>query len=411
MRCLYKFLVFYIVIIFISCNSNSSGDDGAFSSVSAQSNNSKSNYVAGKDYIEFERQRVMDNIGFAQSIEVSSFLIPKGWKLEGNVFWNLPGKTCEGTFQNITITSPDNQYQLKIFPINTWVWSDDPMINQFSQQTYGTGGNCIASPPIDAERFLRNILVPQLPNQAKIIKSENNNLVSNELKAIVEANNRELNSYGGGQTQNYYSALNAQIQFNDGYSAMVMIGMINSQMSILNQYNGSYNMQYSGILHKYISFKYPDGQEEQAKDILAVILESYKTNPNWSSTVNQYWRNYRAQKQVENVGRIKLIDSQTQAMAQQHQKNMQAKSQAFQQNVRSWETTQQTNDKIHNNFIKAIKEVDNFQDANGVVEMSSHYDQAWSRSDGSSFIMSNNPNFDPSSVFQDNRWEQMKKVP
>lgn len=411
MRCLYKFLVFYIVIIFISCNSTSSNNEGAISSASAQNSSSKSNFVAGKDYLEFERKRVLDNIGFAQPIEVASFLIPKGWKLDGKVSWNFPGQSCEGTFQSITISSPDNQFQIKIFPSYNWAWSDDPMINQMNQQAYGNGGNCIPSPPMNAENFLRNAVIPQLPNQAKIIKIENNNMVSNTLKAITEEGSRELKSYGGGQINNYYSALNAQLQFNDGFEAIVMIGMINSEMTIPNNYNGTYNMQYGGLLHKYISFKYPKGEEEKAKDILAVVLESYRTNPSWSSTVNQYWKNYRAKKHVEHVGDINLIDAQTQAMAQQHQKNMQAKSQAFQQNVRSWETTQQSNDKIHNNFIKSIREVENYQDATGTVEMSSHYDQAWSRSDGSSFIMSNNPNFDPSSVFQDNRWEQMKKVP
>jgi hypothetical protein len=61
-------------------------------------------------------------------------------------------------------------------------------------------------------------------------------------------------------------------------------------------------------------------------------------------------------------------------------------------------------------FIKTIREVENYSDATGKVELVSGYNHAWSKSDGSSFIMSDNPNFDPSSVFQDQRWKEMKKV-
>lgn len=79
-------------------------------------------------------------------------------------------------------------------------------------------------------------------------------------------------------------------------------------------------------------------------------------------------------------------------------------------NMRNWEASQQTNDRIHTNFIKAIREVETYRDETGVVELNSGYDHAWSRSDGSSYIMTNNPNFDPSSVFLDQRWKEMKRV-
>ncbi|GAB2794011.1 hypothetical protein GCM10027275_43780 [Rhabdobacter roseus] len=78
--------------------------------------------------------------------------------------------------------------------------------------------------------------------------------------------------------------------------------------------------------------------------------------------------------------------------------------------MRSWEQQQSTQDRMHTNFVKAIREVETFQDASGTYEMSSSYDHAWSRNDGNSFVMSNNPNFDPQFVFKDQSWEPMKKV-
>jgi hypothetical protein len=42
--------------------------------------------------------------------------------------------------------------------------------------------------------------------------------------------------------------------------------------------------------------------------------------------------------------------------------------------------------------------------------MAAGHDYVWSRGDGSSFVVSNNPNFDAAAVFQDQAWKQMKKV-
>ena len=78
--------------------------------------------------------------------------------------------------------------------------------------------------------------------------------------------------------------------------------------------------------------------------------------------------------------------------------------------LRSWEEGQTSQDRINTEFIKTIREVETYRDETGKVELNSGYDHAWSRGDGDNFILSNNPNFDPSSVFQDQRWKEMKVV-
>lgn len=83
---------------------------------------------------------------------------------------------------------------------------------------------------------------------------------------------------------------------------------------------------------------------------------------------------------------------------------------AMDANMRSWEARQNSQDRQHEAFIKSIRGVETYQDATGTYEMNSNYNHAWSRGDGSSFIMTDNPNFDPSSVFQDQEWKQMKRV-
>ena len=105
-----------------------------------------------------------------------------------------------------------------------------------------------------------------------------------------------------------------------------------------------------------------------------------------------------------------MTDELSRQIGEQTIRNGQKRLNDMDANMRSWEAKQLSQERMHTNFVKSIREVENFRDETGKVELSSGYNHAWSRSDGSSFIMSVNPNFDPSAVFQDQRWKEMKKV-
>jgi hypothetical protein len=127
-------------------------------------------------------------------------------------------------------------------------------------------------------------------------------------------------------------------------------------------------------------------------------------------TVNTFWKNIRQQKQVAHIGRLEIMDAQTRAIGNAAIAKGNERLRTMDNDMRSWEQQQSSQDRMHTNFIKTIREVENYRDETGKIEMTSAYNHAWSRSDGSSFIMSNDPNFDPSSVFKDQRWKEMKKV-
>jgi hypothetical protein len=82
---------------------------------------------------------------------------------------------------------------------------------------------------------------------------------------------------------------------------------------------------------------------------------------------------------------------------------------AMDNSMRSWEQQQAAQDRQHTSFVQTIREVETYRDGTGTVELSSGYEQAWSRGDGT-YILSNKPGFDPSSVFQDQNWQQMQVV-
>lgn len=77
--------------------------------------------------------------------------------------------------------------------------------------------------------------------------------------------------------------------------------------------------------------------------------------------------------------------------------------------MRSWEAQQGSQDRMHTAFVQTIREVQTWQGGDGRVELSSGYDQAWSRGDGS-YIVSNLPSFDPRAALQDQAWQELKRA-
>jgi hypothetical protein len=84
--------------------------------------------------------------------------------------------------------------------------------------------------------------------------------------------------------------------------------------------------------------------------------------------------------------------------------------------VRSWEARQNRNnaagstEEINSQFSQYLRGVDSWTDDNGnKVELTSGYSNAWSRSDGS-YIMSNNPAFDPNVEVQGTQtWSRLRQ--
>lgn len=365
-------------------------------------------FKEGRDYIVMERVRVLDRTGFDQPAEAFSLLLPKGWTHQGEIIWRAPGSGCDGTNQRFRASSADGKFVLEILPAMLWNWSADPQMNQFNQNMPQTPF-CSYGQPMNAEQYLRNVFVGEL-RQPEITKVAANPMVVQEMQQSNDKGRQELMRYGASDVQFNQTAVNANLRWSDGSEGIVLCGVSIIETTIPNVYNGTYTKSWTSSAAQRIVFRYPAGEGQQASHLLSVIMGSMHTNPNWKNAVNQFWTSVREQKQRVHIGKIKMMDEQTRAMGEAAVKNGQARLNSMDMDLRSWEQRQQSQDRIHTNFIKAIREVETYRDETGRIELSSGYQHAWSRSDGSSFIMTNNPNFDPSSVFLDQRWKEMRKV-
>lgn len=388
-------------LLVISCNSQTNSN--------TKNNTESKEYIAGKDYTEFVRIRILDKVGFQQPVEAFSLLIPKNWTFDGNIIWSQPGTTCAGTNKGMKAESPDGKYSFEMMPNYIWGYIDDPQLAQFSQQQQYPE-YCSYGEPLNAEAYFKKVFAPTELGNPQIISLKESSSGVQSLKESGDKIKQEMRSYGANQVNIYPSGINAHVKWNNGSEAIVLCCVNIIETLIPNNYNGTYNKSYTSIALERFVFVYPSGEYEKATSMLSVIMGSIITNPTWKSTVDNFWRGVREQSNRDHIGKLAMINEQTKKMGEMIIKKGNANLKAMDDNMRSWEASQQSQDRIHTSFIKAIREVENYQDETGKVEMVSGYNYAWSRSDGSSFIMSDNPNFDPSSVFQDQSWKEMKKV-
>jgi hypothetical protein len=396
------------LLITLSCNSQDKSSTQLKKTNTLNTTHKSAQYREGSDYQLFQRVRIMDQKAFTVPVEAYSILLPKGWKTEGGVFWTGPGQSCAGTNMSFKAKSADEKYSIEILPFFSWSWSNNPQTQQFNQ-SLGSTPYCSFGQPLDAEQYLKNVFANELQNPV-ITGIKPNAAVVEEMDKINEKTRRELMRYGASQVNFRNTANVAKAKWNDGAEGLLMCGVANIESVIPNVYNGTYSISYTSTAAQRVVFKYPAGKSEEAEKMFTVIMGSFRTNPVWRDAVNSYWAAVREQKNRDHIGKIQIMDAQTAAIGKATIERGNQRLTDMDNQLRNWEAKQSSQDKMHTNFIKTIREVENYRDETGKIELSGGYNHAWSRSDGSSYIMSNSPNFDPSSVFQDQRWQEMKKV-
>lgn len=371
-------------------------------------NSAKKSWIEGKDYTLFQRVRIMDKIAFTTPVEAYSVMVPKGWNSDGGILWNGPGANCAGTYRQMKATSADGRYTFAMLPDVLFSWTSDPQLQQFNQSR-GGGNFCGSAQPMNAETYLRNVFARELGG-VKVVSVETNAAVVDHMRQSNSKAISELQQYGAGQMSFDQTAVNAVVKWNDGSEGLVTLGVTVLAMNIPNAYTGGSTQSYTTQVMQRSVFKYPAAEADQAKRMYTMIMSSVRTNPGWNDAVNNFWKQARQQSHIAHVGKIKAMDEQTRRIGEQAIRNGEQRLKSMDTEIRTWEQRQNPQDRMHTEFIKTIREVENFRDENGKWEMSAHYNHAWSRGDGTNFIMTNDPNFNPASVLQDQNWKQMKKV-
>jgi len=171
------FSLFLCLLFLCSCSTAPSADGheggGFFSGFSnAGDAGSQREYTEGKDYTVWQRVRVMDKNGFGSPAEAMSYLVPKGWKLEGGIQWVQDMCLTNAMKNRSTISAPDGWYRMELLPDITFEHTDDPGYLQLGLPTGPS--NCPLAGLFSPEDFMGQIFSAQLMPGTKVVSMGRN---------------------------------------------------------------------------------------------------------------------------------------------------------------------------------------------------------------------------------------------
>jgi len=387
-----SFLIVACLGSLLSCNNPSENKS---------STNETTNMIEGKDYVILKRFRVVDNQGFNQPVEVSSFLLPANWQVNSDVQWNAANKCIPEMLQaSLQASSPDKAFELTMFPATQFDWSDDPVYLDAMQRGYNLH-SCHISEPLDAAGFINQALASSMKAQVKSVKP------MDEVQQKMDEGAMQMTNTARQAGNNAYShrgfASEGLLQFDDGKEGIALCTLMQTITTIPGTQGGMSNT-YQCYVSMQIVMKYAAGNEAMARKILSTFLGSAKMNPQWSNSVQAIFADIGRKAQVEIGNRIEIARQAQEEIG----KNITRNWERINSNSANSSSSSSSNGMNTEGFSQYLRGVDSWADESGnKVELSSGYTNAWSKGDGS-YLLSNNPAFDPNVAFNES-WSRLKQ--
>jgi hypothetical protein len=386
------FIAAGLISFLFSCNAQSSQKNKNNTTA-----NKSSNMVEGKDYVILKRFRVEDKQGFSQPIEVSSFLLPANWQVNSNVQWNTNNRCIPEMVQvALNAKSADGDFELLYLPTTQFDWSDDPVYLDAMQRGFNMN-SCHIAQPLDAAGYISNALAPSIKATVKSAQT------ITALQQLMDAGAMQQTQLARNAGNNAYthrgSAAEGILQFADGKEGLAFCTLMQTIVTM-----GGTQGQIAHNYYCYVSMrmvlKYKTGNEAMARKIMSTLFSSTRINPTWMKGIQNFFAAVTKNVQDQNWKHIQEIRDVQQQMGD----NI----------IRNWEqrnaASNSTYTKDSDGFGQYLRGVDSWTDADGnKIELTSGYTNAWSKGDGS-YIMSNNPAFNPNVELGDTQnWKPLNK--
>jgi len=249
-------------------------------------------------------------------------------------------------------------------------------------------------PAYNAEAYLRNVFGPEVG--VKQINSVSDfREVSAGMEKVAADTKNSLQQAGITNVSYNPTAILAQVVFADGKEGLAVVAVNQTINQMPDYMQGGYSNGYVCSADSKLLLKYPKGQEKEAKNLLSMIISSVRINPAWQNAAGQIMQNIAKGQQIENAKRQAIWHEAQNAISESQRS--------------TWENQQASNDRINEEFGRTIRGVEQWSDpATGdIVDLTLGYSEAWSKGDGT-YILSNNPLFDPKVALQED-WKKLEK--
>jgi hypothetical protein len=316
-------------------------------------------------------------------LEAFSLLIPKGWKVQGEIKWSTnPALPAQSRFR---FYNPGGSQEFNLFPTHAYFWTNNRMFlstNPPGSLRFGT----LVTEPIGLHTAFTSVVIP----------GANRNM--NGLKIISEKEVPELATLAKGEAVQgvHASAKGGKMRIVYRENGKQMEEEIYAAVSqfVINLpgsgFSGGYFINY-WYIDDVFSFKAEQGKLDTHTRLFQTMIYSLKVNPQWYAKVVNVKQNMQ---QIKAVGRIGDMVARAGSKMREDQQ-------------RDWERRRQVQDKIAQNFSDHIRGVERYHDprAGKEVELPAGYGNAWSNNLGE-YIVTESPSFNPNEG-SNLHWEQL----
>jgi len=357
--------------------------------------------TASGSYLRMKQVQVIANVvdpalgSGTAALPAMDLLIPFAWDFKGSVV----GNTNEGCFSDLyavswEATSGDGSVAFQGAPNDSWQYTDDPAelrkLTDPNRRALGLQGKpCPVKKPMKAEDYFRQNVFSVFPSGSTVVSVEPfpelNQMARKQLGLPPD------DAGNGGSTRT--DAIRARVEFQkDGKTLEDWVTLV-VVTRIFRQGRGAF---YDCHAIDVMALRAPKGQLDANEKLFKVMISSVRPQPKWQAYSNgNIAKLYQAEAQKEATIDAMVANFQNQVA----QTIMAVTANAQRGSLNSAFGADQN-----------IRGVQSFRDptTGRTMELSNQYDHAWLNG-SSEYIMSDDPNFNPSGQFSGN-WNQLQPV-
>ncbi len=336
---------------------------------------------------------IIDRQGFERPMVAAKVLIPKGWRTEGEVWWNRsapPGCAAPADFAWATV-SPDGLSRVELLPTELWTASNSLQ----SQCRYGEFQ--------DMQSYLNAYIQNRFPG-ARITgykpRPDFLELQRDYVQAMVQMVNTSgtgMRAWADAGEMTYTTRQNGtEIDGFVGATAMFFMGQS------YNPLGGPPLVNLSAQTTSAFGASGPKGKFDRR--IAEAVRKSIKTENEWGQKYTELLARISSVQTQGVKDRAAIIVAAGAAMtANTVARNKAAGERAVNAVKNSFaspsssRSNEDTEDRMQRERIEGVRGVETYDDPvyGGTVQLDNTYDHAWRVNNNDSYILTNDPNFNP----------------
>lgn len=325
-----------------------------------------------------QRVEIVDRQGFEKPLVAATVFVPAGWRARGSAQWQ-PGAQCTAPYATtLQAAAPDDSAAIALIAGEGWAANN-------------TGApNACPTAAIDG---------PQAYLQAWVQRHRPGARWLDYRPRPDKSRPPRQSTWQGGGTRLAIEGGQALIGYSrDGRDMRESVAVITSVVQSQFNVGGRSMDSLQGQSHGVLTWRAPQGSLDLRH--FDVVWDSLQPGPEWKARIDAA----NAQMAAENAAtqrRVAEINAQTSRetlahIARRGQIMAQTRQEIADIRNNTWQNTQATNDRMHRETTRTLREVNAYRDprGGGVVELSSHYRHAWQLRDGT-YVLTDHPGFDP----------------